>query len=64
VSGQAPAPLPKPVVEALEQVRWLIDNSKGVVGLRLDGGTMPWTEVVRLYLPSWRAGGGIAGRTG
>lgn len=36
---------------------WLIDNSVGVVGLKLDGFLMEWDEVVRLYLPWWSAEG-------
>jgi hypothetical protein len=32
-------------------VQWLIDNSEGVVGLRLNGAVMPWSDVVQLYMP-------------
>lgn len=41
----------KMVVEMLA----LMSTTEGVVGLRMDGGTMPWAEVVKLYLPSWRS---------
>lgn len=39
----------------LEEMRWLVANSEGVLGLRLDGAAMTWAEVIRLYLPSWRS---------
>jgi hypothetical protein len=46
------------VASDIEQaLAWLIDNSDGVAGLRLDGEVMPWDEVVRLYLPWWSAEG-------
>lgn len=34
---------------------WLIDNSEGVKGLRLDGEVMPWDEVLALYVPALSA---------
>lgn len=37
----------------LGQLDWLMENSEGVVGLRMDGGVMPWSEVRKLYLPAW-----------
>ena len=36
------------------EVDWLRRSSKGVVGLRNDGGIMPWDEVLKLYMPSFR----------
>ena len=44
---------PSQTADLEAQFRWLIDNSDGVVGLRLDGGMMPWREVVKLYLPHY-----------
>jgi hypothetical protein len=38
----------------LDELRWLMTNSEGVVGLNLDGTVMPWAEVRRLYAPSAR----------
>jgi hypothetical protein len=42
-------------LSALAEVEWLMDNSDGVSGLRLDGKVMPWAEVRSLYLPTWHA---------
>lgn len=36
----------------LGNLDWLMENSEGVVGLRLDGGVMPWAEVREKYLPA------------
>ena len=35
-----------------EEIKWLIENSDGVVGLRLNGKMMDWEEVISKYLPS------------
>lgn len=47
--------LPKQLEAAAQEVRWLSSNSDGVTGLRLDGGVMPWPEVLDLYAPTLRA---------
>lgn len=38
--------------EALEELRWIIRESDGVVGRWRDGGVMPWAEVLKLYAPA------------
>lgn len=45
----AGAPVPTPVGLG-EALAWLMANSDGVVGLKLDGTVMPWPEVQKLYL--------------
>ena len=40
--------------DPLEEFEWLINNSEGVQGLKLDGTVMPWREVLDLYLPNTR----------
>jgi hypothetical protein len=37
----------------IHEVVWLMDNSEGVMGLRMDGGLTTWTEVRDLYLLHW-----------
>lgn len=41
----------------LDQLRWMMANSAGVVGLNLDGSVMPWPEVCKLYMPGLRTEG-------
>lgn len=43
--------------DAEQALAWLIDNSHGVVGLKMDGSVMPWDEVLALYVPYWSAEG-------
>jgi hypothetical protein len=45
----------KPMDEVLAELRWLIDNTDGVVGLKESGGTMPWAQVLALYMPTFRS---------
>ena len=52
ISDVAPEGGPTDIEKGLA---WLIDNSEGVVGLRLDGQVMPWTDVLAAYLPWWSA---------
>jgi hypothetical protein len=35
----------------MEEIKWLIQNSRGVTGLNSDGSIMPWSEVIEKYLP-------------
>ena len=42
-------------VAILTEVRWLVENSESVIGLKLDGAPMAWPEVLRLYCPDLRA---------
>jgi hypothetical protein len=47
----------------LEQVKWLMENSDGVTGLRNDGSVMEWPTVVRMYVPAlaaYDAGGEVS----
>lgn len=43
---------------AMAEVAWVMANTSGVVGLRMDGQVMPWAEVRKLYMPSWPQGVG------
>ena len=42
----------EPVKSVLSELAWLLDNSDGVVGLKLDGEMMRWEDVVRRYMPT------------
>jgi hypothetical protein len=38
----------------IDEMRWLMGKSDGVVGLTLDGSVTPWEHVTYLYIPTWR----------
>ena len=42
-------------MELLRQLRWLMANSDGVIGLRFDGEVTPWRDVADLYAPALRS---------
>jgi len=44
---------PDVAVRVVEQLVWVVQNSDGVAGLRVDDSVMSWHEVVQLYVPAW-----------
>lgn len=50
--AQAETSAPTDIERALA---WLIEHSDGVVGLKMDGSLMSWSDVLACYLPWWSA---------